>query len=732
MYFGVLCEAMKKSLLLFLFASVCLAQQFEVKNYGIYAKYSQYASCTTTAGSPTVTLNVLQFYQNGEYATCMGAGGSSTAVAVSPSVASGVNPGGPEFLANPNGSTTYGYAVVAEDKHNGRTAASPIATTTKGAVSNGMFGCVPTAWTRKNQTVTLTVNNCLIVAGQQIWLNNALIGSGLNYDPISYGNWVAVAPTNRTMITFNTNYDTRLGAATGGSFKTYTGAISSTSLASGLASVKTNNSGFLAGESITITGTSNGGGVFNGTWQLASVSGPVVSFYIPNALNVTSASDSGVVTLDNVWGWRQNRITWPHNPGNYRYQIYGPFCPKVCNWMGQTVMDYFDDFGLFMEANQEKPPYIPNSPPSSGANQAWTFRIQSGGGTLSMTATTKASASVSGNWMASDDGPAFHAAAAAAHAFNPYASANVHVSPVAYGSGGGYTINSYTDLSQYNTHLALDGAVVNLNQPIAFTFAEGTGTPGLVPSFSFGLIPASGLRDTGAYPAVELKGMSGVVRDLSISTSIMNGYLLAYTANPINWTIDGFLWGASNNFDCTGVSLLVTTVGTGSVGFFNHLRNGTVFAGSCGASFVGSSVYPSVIETANTPSGANSATGFAYVENAWLINRGGFIFDTPPGVTCGGQSAVLKKVWTQNLNQAALSFSGIFGLFQPRVEDGLIADFHNPYVTSYLGLSYPLVIIDTGLSYTGPPVHFEVIGNSAVCNPTIAFLRTLDECRDAH
>lgn len=85
-------------MLLFLFASVCLAQQFDVKNC-VYAKYSQYASCTTTAGSPTVILNVLQFYRNGEYATCMGAGATSTAVGVSPSVASGVNPGGPEFLA---------------------------------------------------------------------------------------------------------------------------------------------------------------------------------------------------------------------------------------------------------------------------------------------------------------------------------------------------------------------------------------------------------------------------------------------------------------------------------------------------------------------------------------------------------------------------------------------------------------------------------------------------------
>lgn len=193
--------------------------------------------------------------------------------------------------------------------------------------------------------------------------NNALIGTNPNYNPISYGNWVTVAPTNPTTITFNTNYDTRGGAATSGTFKTYAGAISNTSLALGLASVTTNNSGFLAGESITITGTSNGGGVFNGTWQVSSVSGPVVSFYIPNAANVAFASDSGVVTLDNVWGWRQNRIIWPHHSANYHYHIYGPFCPAVCKWMGQTVMDYFDDFGIFMEANQQKPPYIPNFGP---------------------------------------------------------------------------------------------------------------------------------------------------------------------------------------------------------------------------------------------------------------------------------------------------------------------------------------------------------------------------------
>jgi len=453
----------------------------------------------------------------------------------------------------------------------------------------------------------------------------------------------------------------------------------------------------------------------NGNWQSTSPTNGTAITFRSNFSTLNGAVSSGTFISGSVTGWRVNHITWSYNSANFRYHIYGPKCPTICNWMGQTVQNFWDDYGSTMEAEQTQPPYIPAAAPSSAANQHFTFRISSGGGTATLTASTTAGASVSSNIIVSDAGPALIAAAAAAKPSGSLSASAVYIPTLRFIP----QINSYTDFSSlsYAVRLTL-GGWLQLNNTLAnVAYLETENVGANSPSFGFFNVPP--LYSAGAYPALYYANGGGYLHNVYLYGNLGNGYLGIYSIDPVNWTADGLQIGMSGSTsDCTGLAALYTTIGNGVVGFFTTLNRTLLSSGVCNGAKVGTSPFPNVIMTTNTASGGNSPISSFSLTQAWFVNRGGIQIDTQ-GVSLGGATINAKDVWTQSLTNSAFSVAGnSTGGMDAILDDILMADYTAPILTAYHIFNGPIyarnIYANPGISwYTGGVVTGGISGAPA-------------------
>lgn len=427
---------------------------------------------------------------------------------------------------------------------------------------------------------------------------------------------------------------------------------------------------------------------FNGNWVTVSPTrGTKVTFLSGWDTRNGATSSTGVtrtVNGFNVWGWRMNRISWAHDTNALRYHIYGPNCPTSCNWIGQSVLDYWDDYGPAMRSNQSKPAYIPTVAPTATANQHFTFRILSGGGTTTLTASADAGTSVANNGIVSDAGPAIKAAATAAQS-----SLSTTSDVLIPNTNTNYQVNSYTDLSSLGgSSLVLDGVTLILNQPLNASNIRGIGEGVSSLSFSWKFNPII----TGAgYPL--LVG-NPRLRDLIIGPNVGNGGLGIYMNTPVNvdWD-DVALSGGANNYDCLGQAVLIQNFSTG---FYWNINKYLLTEGSCqlgGAQYTGDSPVPTFVST-GAINGSGAGSGL-YMKQGWFVNRGSVNLDYPSTSCTGENTITAERYWTQNNTEPAFSISGpCSGLSATiRIVDGFTADYATPQFVNY-GTIRGTVIVD--------------------------------------
>ena len=451
---------------------------------------------------------------------------------------------------------------------------------------------------------------------------------------------------------------------------------------------------FIPGMQIWVAGMTDP--TFNGNWvTIFPTSGSSVTWKsgwdTRNGAS-TFSTVTGTVLGYNVWGWLLNRISWPHDSTSYRHHVYGPNCPTTCNWMGQTMLDYWDDYGFTgMGANQTQPPYIPTVAPSSATNQHFTFQIVSGGGATTLMANVRAGASVTAKTIVSDVGPALTAACTAAKTSGTGTLSNVFIANMDIT----WQVNSYTNLYKKNCSILLNGSNLSLNQPIdnaASIIGTGSGNVG-----SFGWSPSPVIGGGLAYPLIAQTGGAGTVpilKNLSIFPNQSNGGLAIYLNTPTNIDWDTIFIQSSpgSTSDCTGQGVVIQNFATG---FFWNINKFTFHGGACevsGQQYTGDSPVPFFISTGPS-SGVGAGSGL-YMKQGWMVNRGGVNLDLPSTSSIGAVQISMERVWTQSNTVPAISWSGPYtGLSsQIRLVDIWGADFATPQFVNYANVQGTIIV----------------------------------------
>jgi hypothetical protein len=486
---------------------------------------------------------------------------------------------------------------------------------------------------------------------------------------------------------------------------------------------------FIPGMQIWVAGMSDP--TFNGNWvTIVPTSGTTVTYasgWDTRNGATTSSAVSGTELGYNVWGWKMNRVSWRHDSTSYRHHIYGPNCPAICNWMGQTLLDYWDDYGSTMGGNQTRPSYIPSVAPHSSANQHFTFQIISGSGTTMLTAGATAGATQAGNAIVSDVGPAIIAAAIAAAAPGMGTLSNVFIPNV----GMNWEINSYTNLYKKNASIVVNGSNLIFNQPVDNAAAIiGTGSGSVQ---SFGWSPSPKITGIG-YPLVVNSGGAGTVpilKNLDIVPGQSNGGLAIYLSTPTNIDWDTIFLNSSpgSTSDCIGQAVVIQNINTG---FFWNINKFTFAGGACevdGTQYTGDSPVPFFTST-STPSGAGSGL---YVKQGWFVNRGGINLDYQE--SSAGNTITLERAWMQNNTVPAISWSGpgSNSAATIRIVDIFPADFATPTFVNYGYTTGTLVVQNVNppnggmSSFTGnaiPGISAQNIGPSSFGTDSNSFNQT--------
>ena len=374
----------------------------------------------------------------------------------------------------------------------------------------------------------------------------------------------------------------------------------------------------------------------------------------------------------NVWGFKVNRVSYSPVRNALRYHIYGPNCPAICNWIGQSLLPYWDDYGSTgMGSNQFRPAYIPPAYPTRSANQHFTFKITAGGGTTTLTASSAAGASVSGNTIVSDVGPVITASAHAAFTGNTGSCVLIPNTPY---SGVKWVLNSYTDVTSYNACIQLNGTYITFNNTLAgvsklWGLGAGTGLG------YFAHENLSTIYGTG-FPLLYSTGAPNI-RDININARASNGAVGVYLDTPTNmeWRDVYLSSGGGSSTDCTGMPVLINNTATGFTLDINHF---TMTTGTCNGGYTGGSPVPSFVDT-STGQGAGSTISF---ENGWLLNRGSVNNDLS-GQCIGGKNVSMSNVAMQNAVEPAIQISGTCtnaGSVNAGVWE---ADFPTPIVAIY-------------------------------------------------
>jgi hypothetical protein len=422
-------------------------------------------------------------------------------------------------------------------------------------------------------------------------------------------------------------------------------------------------------------------GTFEGFWLVATTPTTTTFTFLSSMDTRTGGSISA--TGGTLYAYNANHITWTAVPGAWKYYIYGR-TGETFTLLGQTLNNFYSDFGSPMNDNQTFPVYIPTSAPASGANDHLTTRIVSGAGTTSLTLATNASASLNGVTVKSDDCPALKAAASVGNG-----------APVQINSA--LIINSFCQLNTVSF-----GYQINLNGPIitndTLEFDGSVTINGISapppPAFAW----SGAARISGAaYPLIVTTGGANLFRNVTVGVNAQNGYLGLYRP-PNGGANDSFdyvyfVGGEGQSNDYTG---MLAVFETGGFSFrFNKCLFETSPAGGESESFIGYSPLPSVAFLTR-PDG--TLTGNWTVEHSWFLYRGAFLQDYT-GATGGVSYGYVKDIQTQNQTVPVFEYTnqgGHFGASNLEIEGITPADFPTAMVANLVdGYSF------TGLSVLG-------------------------------
>jgi hypothetical protein len=470
--------------------------------------------------------------------------------------------------------------------------------------------------------------------------------------------------------------------ATGTTLGRQTLSISTLTRSNNVVSVATSAPhGLVAGELILISYFSSSDGSFEGYWIVHSIVDSKHFSFLSSMDTRTGATTSA--TGGTLYAYNANHISWTPVAGAWKYYVYGR-TGRTLTLLGQTLNNFYNDFGSPINDNQTFPEYIPTSAPSSGANDHLTTAIVSGAGTTSLTLATRASVSLNGAAAKSDDCPALKAATSIRNG------APVQINfPL--------TINSYCqlDTADFGYHLNLNGPIT-ANDTLEFdggVTINGVSAPP-PPAFAWsGAAQISG----AAYPLIVTTGGANLFRNVTVGMNAQNGYLGLYRP-PNGGANDSFdyvyfVGGEGQSNDYIG---MLAVFETGGFSFrFNKCLFETSAAGGESETFIGYSPLPSVAFRTR-PDG--TLTGNWTVEHSWFLYRGAFLQDYT-GATGGVSYGYVKDIQTQNQTVPVFEYTnqgGHFGASNLEIEGITPADFPTAMVANLVdGYAF------TGLSVLG-------------------------------
>ncbi len=345
------------------------------------------------------------------------------------------------------------------------------------------------------------------------------------------------------------------------------------------------------------------------------------------ALGATTSDTGGTVI-----GFNVNRLTGYTVANAWKYYIYGR-TGGTFTLLGQTTENFWDDFGSPMNDNKTFPPFIPTTPPVSGANDHLTAKISSGGGTTTLTLAANAGASVTGKSIVSDDGPVLAAACAS------------FANPCYIPLSAGARVSSYTQIP-HNARMIVAGGVT-LDDTIELAGSvkiEGWTGPSQA-SFAWEGNGA-GFGSTKAYPLFVLAGVQPIFSHVDINCQAANGCLGIYDTGVTNFTMDNSVIasGGGNTTDYLGMHAIFQ-----GHGFSFRFDKDTFSTGSPGANTgasVGFSPIPTVVFK-NQGGAAGFPTANWAITRSWLVGRSSFDQDWVTN-SSGINWMIAKDIQTQN------------------------------------------------------------------------------------
>lgn len=400
--------------------------------------------------------------------------------------------------------------------------------------------------------------------------------------------------------------------------------------------------GYVSGEKIHIRYFTSSDPSFEGFWIVASVPTSTSFTYTSNFDTNTGAATSG--TGGTIYGFNVNTVTWTAVPGAWKYYIYGR-TSGAFTLIAKTMLNFWSDYGSAMnDPGQVYPSFIPTTAPITGANDHLTAKINSGGGTTSLTLASPAGASVSATAI-SDDGPALIAAANSG-------TLNVYIPQV------GITVNSYTLLPAGTRDIKLGGSIT-ANDTIEFasgTYVEGqTTTSGS--SFTWGSYPFISTNGA-AYPLVYLNNGFSTNR-IAFRCAALNGCLNLFAltnANNMTFNFVDNLIGNGGALNALGLHGLFPTGGFG-YHFSSNLFSGDPYGPNDNTN-IGNTPVPTFLFIPS-PGGLTN-TSDIFVENSDFLGRASFDQDTNTGASVFVRFQA-KNILMQSMQMPPFEFSGVGG-----------------------------------------------------------------------
>lgn len=472
---------------------------------------------------------------------------------------------------------------------------------------------------------------------------------------------------------------TSISTATGNPIGVQTFTISTLTRANNLVTVTTTAThNYVVGELVHIKYFTTTDGSFEGFWIVNTVpTGTTFTFTsgMDTRFGATTSATGGTVL-----GFNANLISWTAVPGAWKYYIYGRTGGTFA-LLGQTLLNYYVDYGSPMNDNQTFPTYIPTTAPITGANDHLTAKINSGGGTLALTLASAASVSISSP-IQSDDGPALIAAANSA--------TNIYI------PSQGLNINSYTILPS-GRHYKFGGGIqashtIESSGASVFTY-EGVGG-----GSAAGWGPGASIAGS-AYPQLVLGNNDNYERIFFVCTAF-NGCLNtvdSLNATEISFDYVQFSTGQGTTVDYIGMNQLFK--GGGFAFRYSKVLFTTGSPGPNDNTNIGNSPIPSV---QFLPRDDSITTNNTFITSAWFTQRGSINVATGLG---GVAWFIAKDIEAQSASLPFFQFSksvfgnGVRGGID--IENLLGADRATAYVGNYQSNNYPDIWIKKATCGTG-------------------------------